>query len=398
MMNIAARMHRLRNEGAFQVLAQVEELRREGRDIISFCIGEPDFPTPQHICEAGMAAIRAGKTKYVPSGGILRMKEAVARFASKRYNIEIKPSNVTITPGVKPALLAAILATVEEGDEVIYPNPGFPIYRSHIEFVGATAVPLPLREEFQFRFDPEELRSRLTLRTKMIILNSPHNPTGGILTRKDLEAIAAMAEEHDLWILTDDIYAGISYDGPVPGILSIPGMLERSLVVDGHSKFYSMTGWRLGYLICRDDLESQMNTLMVNLFSCTAHFTQEAGIVALESTQEPSLRMVEEFRRRRDLIVEGLNGIEGIHCLTPSGAFYVFPNVTQACRNLGLEGATQLQNYLLEKAGVAVLARECFGPKNEGEDQEYVRLSYATSQEQIQEGLRRIKQAVENPQ
>ncbi|NCO35830.1 MAG: aspartate aminotransferase [Armatimonadetes bacterium CG2_30_59_28] len=394
-MNIAARIDRLRNEGAFQVLAQVNALREQGRDIVSFCIGEPDFPTPQHICDAGIAAIRQGKTKYVPSGGIPRMKESVARYVSNRHNIEVKPANVTITPGVKPALLAAVLATVERGDDVIFPNPGFPVYRSHIEFVGATAVPLPLREEREFRFDIEELRSRITPRTKMIILNSPHNPTGGILTIEDVEAIATLANEHNFWILTDDIYTGISYGDPVPGILSVPGMLERSFVVDGHSKYYSMTGWRLGYLVCREDLESRMNTLMVNMFSCTAAFTQEAGIVALESSQEPSQAMVDEFRRRRDLVVAGLNAIEGISCLTPRGAFYAYPNVTKACRKLGMDDSSQFQEHLLEKAGVAVLGQDCFGPRADDEDQEYIRLSYATSQDNIREGLRRIREAVE---
>lgn len=395
LMKFAARMNRLSGEGAFEVLAKVNALREQGRDMISFCIGEPDFPTPAHICEAGIQAIRDGHTKYVPSGGLPELREAVARYVSHLRQVDIKAKNVIIAPGVKPALLAGVLAVVEEGDEVLYPNPGFPAYRSHIEFVGATAVPVPLREEKQFRLDVADLEQRVTDKTKMIILNSPQNPTGGILTQEDLEAISEVAKSRDLWVLSDEIYAQISYDGLVPSLLSIPGMMERTFYVDGYSKYYSMTGWRLGYVICNEEIASLLPTLMVNLISCTAAFTQQAGIVALESSQEPSERMVEEFRLRRDLIVAGLNDIDGVTCQTPRGAFYVYPNVTGACRKLGLPDSLAFQNYLLEQANVAVLARDCFGPKNPGEDQEYVRFSYATAADQIQEGLRRIKGAVE---
>lgn len=394
-MKFAARMDRMQGEGAFEVLAQVNQLREQGRDILSFFIGEPDFPTPEHICDAGIAAIRDGHTKYVPSAGIPPLREAIAKHIGQRSGIKLRKENVVITPGVKPALLTGMLSVVEEGDEVIYPNPGFPIYRSHIEFMGATAVPLPLHESRQFRFDVAELESRITAKTRMIIINSPQNPTGGILTREDLEAIAALAKDHDLWVLTDEIYAQIIYDGVCPSILSIPGMLERTILADGYSKFYAMTGWRLGFVVCSEELAHRLPTLMVNLFSCTAAFSQQAGIVALEATQEPSEQMVEEFRRRRDAIVTGLNEIEGISCQNPLGAFYAFPNVTAACRNLGLADARAFQDYLLEEANVAVLAREYFGPRNEGEDQEYIRLSYATSLDMIREGLRRIKAAVE---
>jgi len=395
-MQIARRIGRLGTETAFEVLAEVNRLKAQGQDIISFAIGEPDFDTPQNIKDAATRAIRDGYTHYSPSAGILPLRESIARYISKTRGVEVEPEEVVVTPGAKPILLNSILSCVNEGDEVIYPNPGFPIYESVINFMGAKPVPLPLLEERNFRFDPEKLRMSITPKTRMIIINSPQNPTGGILTQDDLEAIARIAIQKDLWVLSDEIYSRMVYEGEFRSIVSIPGMKERTILLDGFSKTYAMTGWRLGFGIMRKELAVHVARIETNSNSCTATFTQYAGVEALEGPQADSFAIIAEFERRRDLIYQGLNDIEGIKCVKPKGAFYIYPNVTEACRNLGLSDSKELQQHLLHKGGVAVLARSCFGQRCEGEKEEYVRLSYATSRENIVEGLGRIKRAIES--
>ncbi|RLE13240.1 pyridoxal phosphate-dependent aminotransferase [Candidatus Aerophobetes bacterium] len=394
-MQKAKRMKRLGTETAFEVLARVNELKRKGKDIISFAIGEPDFDTPVHIKDAAMNALKEGYTHYSPSAGVLSLRESIARYISKTRDIEVDPEEVVVTPGAKPIIAYGILACVNEGDEVIYPNPGFPIYESFINFVGAKPVPLPLLEEREFSFDPQELEKRITDKTKMIIINSPHNPTGGILSRDDLEMIAEISKKKEIWIMSDEIYSQIIYDTEFNSIASIPGMKERTILIDGFSKTYAMTGWRLGFGVMRKDLAQDVTRIQTNVNSCTNTFIQYAGVNALEGPQDASLAMVKEFKERRDIIWEGLNEIKGIRCVKPKGAFYIYPNVTEVCRNLNLENSRKLQDYLLYEAGVAVLGRTCFGQRCEGEKDEYIRLSYATSKEDILEGLRRIKKVVE---
>jgi len=394
-MKKAKRMERLGTETAFEVLAQVNELKRKGRDIISFAIGEPDFDTPQNIKDAGIKAIKDGHTHYSPSSGVPSLRESAARYISKTRGIEVDPEEVVITPGAKPIIAYGILACVNEGDEVIYPNPGFPIYESFINFVGAKPVPLPLLEEKEFSFDPEQLEAKITDKTKMIIINSPQNPTGGILTEDDLKMIAEISKEKNIWIVSDEIYSQIIYDTEFKSIASIPGMKERTILIDGFSKTYAMTGWRLGFGVMRKDLAQDITRIQTNINSCTNTFIQYAGVEALEGPQDSSLSMVKEFKARRELIWEGLNEIKGIRCVKPKGAFYIYPNVTEVCQNLNLEGSKELQKYLLYEADVAVLSRSCFGCRNEGEKEEYIRLSYATSKKGILEGLKRIKKAVE---
>jgi aspartate/methionine/tyrosine aminotransferase len=388
-------MSLLGTETAFEVLAEVQRLEAQGREIVSFAIGEPDFDTPENIKEAGIEAIRTNYTHYSPSAGIMPLREAIANYVSQTRHIRVDPEQVVVTPGGKPIMFHSILATVNPGDEVVYPNPGYPIYESVIRFVGATPVPLSLREERGFSFDVDELRAKVGPKTSMIILNSPHNPTGGILKPSDLEAVAELALRYDCWVLSDEIYSRIVFDGDVYSISSIPDMEHRTIILDGFSKTYSMTGWRLGYGVMPKSLATDVTRLVTNVESCTATFVQMAGIEALTGPQDAVDRMVAEFKARRDLIVEGLNSIEGITCLLPGGAFYVFPNVTGACRRLGLRSSRELQQRLLYEGNVAVLPRSSFGMRNEGETQEYIRLSYATSRQQIEEGLRRIRSVVE---
>jgi len=394
-MQIANRMNRLGTETAFEVLAEVRKLQAQGKDIISFAIGEPDFNTPVNIIEAGSKALHEGHTHYGPSAGLFSLRESIARYISKSRNAEVVPEEVVVTPGGKPIIFYTLMACVNEGDEVIYPNPGYPIYESMINFVGAKAVPLPLLEEKDFRFDVDVLKNKITPKTKLIIINSPQNPTGGILNLKDLEEIAKIARENDIWVFSDEIYCNMVYDGEFRSIISLPGIKERTILLDGFSKTYAMTGWRLGFGVMNKELAKHFARLETNSVSCTSTFVQMAGIEALDGSQEESQNMIKEFHSRRDIIVESLNDIEGISCTNPGGAFYVFPNVTKACRNLNLKDSKELQKYLLYEAGVAVLARTCFGKRNEGENQEYIRLSYATSRNNIIEGVKRIKKAVE---
>ena len=394
-MQIAQRMNLLGTETAFEVLAEVNKLKASGKDIISFAIGEPDFDTPSNIIDAGIKALKGGYTHYGPSAGLLPIRESIARYVSNSRGIKVDPEEVIVTPGAKPIIFFGILSCINEGDEVIYPNPGFPIYESVINFIGAKPVPLPLLEEKDFRFDVEMLKEKITKRTRMIIINSPQNPTGGVLTEDDLKIIADLAIKNDLWVFSDEIYCNMVYDGEFKSIASIPGMKERTILLDGFSKAYAMTGWRLGFGVTNTELATHIARLVTNSVSCTSTFTQMAGVEALEGSQDESKAMIKEFKARRDLIVEELNKIDGITCKNPGGAFYVFPNVTEACKKLNLKNSKEFQQYLLYKADVAVLARTCFGRKNEEEDQEYVRLSYAASRENIREGVRRIKEAVE---
>jgi aspartate aminotransferase len=394
-MKLAQRMEKLGTENAFVVLDEVNKLVKQGKDIMSFCIGEPDFDTPSNIKKAAIKAIEDGYTHYSPSAGIPELRKIVADYISKTRRINTSPDEVVIAPGGKPIIYYAIHALIENGDEVIYPNPGYPIYESIINFVGATPIPAPLLEEKNFSFDIDHIKRLVNSRTKMIILNSPQNPTGGIISDEELKSIAEIAVKNDLWILSDEIYSRIIYDGKFCSIASIDGLKERTIIVDGFSKTYAMTGWRIGYGVMRKELAEKIAQLITNCESCTATFTQMAAKEAYLGSQKDTEEMVEEFKARRDLMVDGLNDIAGIKCFRPHGSFYVFPNVTKACKELGFSDSKEFQKYLLYNANVAVLPRTSFGIKNEGEDQEYIRLSYATSKENIINGLKRIKKAVE---
>jgi len=384
-MKLATRMSRLGTETAFEVLLKARALEAQGREIIHLEIGEPDFDTPSNIVEAGVKALRQGQTHYTPPAGIPQLREAIAEEISTTRGIEVHPDQVVVTPGAKPIMFFTILALCEQGDEVIYPNPGFPIYGSMINFVGATPVPVPLLMEKDFRFDIEEFKSLVSPQTKMIILNSPHNPTGGVLTREDLAAIAEAAIENDAMVLSDEIYNRILYEGEFASIAQFPGMQERTIILDGFSKTYAMTGWRLGYGVMPEWLAAQVATLMVNSNSCTAAFSQWAGVEALQGPQDEPHKMVEAFRQRREVIVDGLNHIPGFRCLKPKGAFYVFPNIEGTGKS-----SRQMEDFLLDAAGVASLAGTSFGEYGEG----FVRFSYANSVDNIKKALERIGEAV----
>jgi len=383
---LADRMAVLGTETAFEVLARAKALERQGKNIIHLEIGEPDFDTPQNIKEAAVKALYAGYTHYVPAAGIPELREAIAEYISKTRKIPVDPEEVVVTPGAKPIIFFAILALVNPGEEVLYPNPGFPIYESVIKFVGAKPVPIPLKEENDFRIDHEYVKEKVTKKTKMVILNSPENPTGGVLTRDDLKLIAdCIAERDDVIVLSDEIYSRIIYEGSHESIASLPGMKEKTIILDGFSKTYAMTGWRLGYGVMRKDLAEKITQLMINSNSCTCAFIQMAGIEALKGPQDSVDRMVAEFRKRREIIVEGLNKIKGVTCKKPKGAFYVFPNIM----GTGLR-SKELSDYLLNEVGVAVLPGTSFGKYGEG----YLRISFANSVENIKEALRRIEVAL----
>lgn len=384
-MKIAKAMGRLGTETAFEVLLRARRLEAQGRDIVHLEIGEPDFDTPAHIVEAAIRALRAGKTHYSPSPGIPELRQAVAEHVSETRGVEASPDQVVITPGAKPVMFFAILALIEPGDEVIVPDPGFPIYESMVRFVGGVPVSATLSEENGFRMDPAEVREKTSDRTAMVILNSPHNPTGGALRRSDLEALAEIALERDLWVLSDEIYWRILYEGKHTSIMSLPGMQERTILLDGFSKAYAMTGWRLGYGVMSESLAVHVARLMTNSNSCTATFTQWAGVEAIRGPQGPVDEMVSAFRRRRAAVVAGLNRISELSCAEPEGAFYVFPRVTDT----GMDDQ-EFADYLLQEAGVAVLAGRSFGAGGAG----HVRISYATSVTRIEEGLRRIEAAL----
>lgn len=382
----AKRMNGLGTETAFEVLAKAKALEKQGREIIHLEIGEPDFDTPNNVKEAAIKAMRSGYTHYVPAAGIPELRTAIAEHLSKSRGIDVDPEEVVVTPGAKPIIFFSLLACAEPGDEVMYPNPGFPIYESMINFVGAKPVPMPLKEENDFRIDNDDTVNKITNTTKMIILNSPGNPTGGVLSRDNLEAIAdRIKNRDDLLVLSDEVYSRIIYEGNHESIASRKDMKEKTILMDGFSKTYAMTGWRLGYAAMRKDLAQKVTQLMVNSNSCTCAFTQMAGVEALRGPQDEPKKMVEEFGRRRDVIVSGLNKINGMTCKNPFGAFYVFPNVkgfTMDCR--------KLSDFLLNKAGVAVLSGTSFGNYGEG----YLRLSFANSVENIEKALGRISEAL----
>jgi len=379
MIQIADRMKRLGTETAFEVLAKAKALEAQGKTIVHLEIGEPDFDTPANIKAAAKKAIDDGFTHYGPSAGLPQARATVAKYISETRGIQVKPEHVVITPGAKPIMFFVIFACVNEGDEVIYPNPGFPIYESVIEFVGAKAVPLPLREEKEFRIDINELKRLITKKTKLLIINSPQNPTGGILTREDIEQIAALAKEHDFLVLADEVYDHIVYDGYTPySISSVPGMQERTIILDGFSKTYAMTGWRLGFGVMNEEIAAWVTRMQTNSNSCTASFTQIAGMEALTGPRGDVEKMVKEFKARRDRIVEGLNAIPGFRCLKPRGAFYVFPNITGTGKT-----SRELADMMLYEAGVACLSGTAFGKYGEG----FLRFSYANSIENINRAL-----------
>jgi aspartate aminotransferase len=383
-MHLAGRMSRLGTETAFQVLAQARALEAQGKEIVHLEIGEPDFDTAPHIVDAAVRALQEGWHHYTPASGIPELREAIAKQISTTRQIQVDPDEVVVTPGAKPIIFFSLLALAEKGDEVIYPNPGFPIYQSMIECAGARAVAIPLREELDFRLDVQELLQALTPRTRVVILNSPNNPTGSVLSRDDLVQLAEGLMDRKILVLSDEIYSHILYDGHHHSIASLPGMKERTIILDGFSKTYAMTGWRLGYGVMPSQLAEQVTKLMINSNSCTAAFTQVAGLAALGGDQTPVSKMVETFRERRDRVVELLNAIEGISCRTPRGAFYVFPNTG----DLGLK-SSDLERQLLHGMGVAALSGTAFGKYGEG----YLRISYATSMEELEKGLARIAEA-----
>jgi len=384
-MKIAERMSRLGTETAFGVLAKAQALEAKGMDVVHLEIGEPDFDTPENIRSAAKEALDKGQTHYCNSQGIVPLRNVIAEELGKTRNIDIDPARIVVTPGAKPIVFFAILALLEEGDEAICPNPGYPIYESVINFTGAKSVPIQLREELDFRFDIDELKTKITPHTKLIVLNSPHNPTGGVLEKEDVLAIAEMVKDREITVLSDEVYEHIVYDHEPFSIASLPGMLERTILLNGFSKTYAMTGWRLGYAALPPSLVEPVVRLIVNSVSCTAPFTQHAGIEALTGPQDSVPQMVNEFKKRRDLIVNGLNQISGISCVLPKGAFYVFPNVT----GVGI-GCEQLADILLNKAGVASLPGTHFGRYGEG----FLRFSYATSLEKISIALERVEKKV----
>ncbi len=381
-MNFASRMHRLGTETAFEVLAKAKRLEAEGRDIVHLEIGQPDFPTPANVVEAGIQALRDGHTGYTPAPGLPELREAIAEHVSRSIGIEAHPDEVVVTPGGKPVMFYTLLALVEEGEEVIYPNPGFPIYESMIDFVGARRVPLALTADNGFRLDVAQLERLISDRTRLLILNSPGNPTGGVVAPEDLPRIAALCRKHDVIVLSDEIYSRILFGKRHASIAAQDGMRERTILLDGFSKAYSMTGWRLGYGVMPKDAAEHLARLMVNSNSCTANFVQRAGIAALRGPQDSVDRMVAEFRRRRDVIVDGLNSVPGFSCRRPDGAFYVFPDVT----GTGMRSA-DLANRLLYDAGVACLAGTCFGANGEG----YLRFSFANGVDNIRSAIERIR-------
>ena len=383
----AKRMETLGTETAFEVLAKARALEKQGKDVVHLEIGEPDFDTPKNIKEAAVKALNAGYTHYNPSAGIPELRETIAQYISKTRGIKAEADEVVVTPGAKPIMFFSILALVNPGEEVLYPNPGFPIYESVANLVGAKAVPIPLKEENDFRMDQEYVKGKITKKTKLIILNSPENPTGGVLTRDDLKVIAdSIANRDDVFVLSDEIYSRIVYEGNHESIASLPGMKEKTILLDGFSKTYAMTGWRLGYGVMRKDLAQKVAQLQTNSNSCTCTFTQMAGVEALKGPQTEPERMDAEFKKRREVIVSGLNSIKGITCKKPHGAFYVFPNITKT----GMD-SRKLADHLLYNAGVAVLTGTSFGKYGEG----YLRLSFANSVENIKKALDRIAKAVE---
>ncbi len=382
-MKLAERMNRIGVETAFEVLVRARALEAQGRDIIHLEIGEPDFDTPRHIVEAGKQALDQGWTHYGPTQGLPELREAIASYICRTRGIRVGAEHVCVVPGGKPIIFFPLMALLEPGDEVIYPNPGFPIYESMINFLGAKPVPIPLVEDRGFSFDLNVLKDSLSSKTKMLILNSPHNPTGGVIPAADVRAIADMVRYRDLMILSDEIYTRIYFDQEAPlSISTLPGMLEKTIILDGFSKTYAMTGWRMGYGVMPTWLVDPVNKLMVNSNSCTASFTQRAGIAALNGPQDDVTKMVEEFRRRRDAFCAALNTVPGFRCPIPGGAFYAFPNI----QGTGWK-SKDLADALLQKAGVACLSGTAFGAYGDG----YLRFSIANSYEKLMDAVERIR-------
>ncbi len=377
-LRLATRMARLGTETAFEVLVKAKALEAQGRDIIHLEIGEPDFDTPRNIIDAAVDALHKGFTHYGPSAGLMELRDVIAQYVSETRGVNVTPDEVVVVPGGKPIIFFSILALAEQGDEVIYPNPGFPIYESMINYVGANAVPIRLREELDFRLDVDELANLINDRTKLIILNSPQNPTGGMLENKDMQRIAAAIGDRNIMVLSDEIYSRLIFEGEHHSIMSLDGMKERTILLDGFSKTYAMTGWRMGYGVMRADLATHIARLMTNSSSCTASFSQIAGIEALRGPQGSVDTMRAEFKKRRDVMVAGLNEIKGFSCRLPHGAFYVFPNITKTGWR-----SKKLADALLDDAGVAALSGTAFGNFGEG----YLRFSVANSIENIEKAL-----------
>lgn len=386
-MEYANRMKRLGTETAFEVLARAKQLEAQGKEVVHLEIGEPDFDTPKYICDAAIKAINDGFTHYNPAPGYPEVRATIAAEVAKTRGIPVEPEQVVVVPGGKPVMFYMIFALINEGDEVIYPNPGFPIYESLINYVNAKPVPIPLREENDFRLDVDELERLVTPKTKLLIINSPQNPTGGVLTHEDLERISKIANDNDLWVLSDEIYSRILYGTKFESVTQFKGMTDRTVILDGFSKTYAMTGWRIGYGIMNKTMASHVSRLATNCNSCTSSFTQMAAKAALEGPQEDAEKMVTEFKKRRDVIVDGLNGIDGISCKRPLGAFYVFPNVKQTGRT-----SKELEQLLLNEYGVAALAGTSFGKYGEG----YLRFSYANSVENIKKALTNLERAMKD--
>lgn len=392
MPKLSRRAEALGTENAFVVLAEVNRLIRDGADIVSFCIGQPDFPTPVHVQDAAVEAVRGGRHGYTPSAGIDELRAAAAQSMGKLRGLVIEPDEVVVGAGAKPFIGYTIASVTDcgAGDEVIYPVPGFPIYESQIVANGAVPVALPLTEARGFAFDPAALEARIGPKTRLLILNTPHNPTGGLLTRTDLEAIAAVLQRHpDVWVYADEIYSKLVYDGEFVSIAALPGMRERTIISDGASKTYAMTGWRIGFT-ANKALAPVFTRWITNTESCASQISQWAALQALTGPQDDAEAMKERFHARRDLIVRLLNAVPGFRCATPGGAFYAWPNVTQACALIGARDSEELRRRLLLEAGVAVLADIHFGPRIEGEGQ-HIRFSYATSESAIEQGVARIE-------
>ena len=382
---LAAAVDRLGTETAFSVLARAKQLEKSGRSIVHLEIGEPDFPTPAHVVEAAAEALAAGMTHYCPTPGIDGLRQAVAAYFRRTRGIDVEAGDCLIGSGAKPFLFFTVLATCGPGDEVVFPSPGFPIYESAIRYSGATPVPVALRDEDSFVLDPERLRAALSPRTRLVILNSPQNPTGGALAPDDVSAVAEVLAGTDAWVLSDEVYSQLQYDSPFASVASVPGLLERTVVLDGLSKTYAMTGWRCGFAAVPAALVDPLVRFFVNSTSCVPPFVQHAGIAALEGPQESVAEMREAFLRRRSIVVDGLNAIPGLSCRLPAGAFYAFPSV----REVGVP-ADELARRLLEEAGVATLSGTAFGADGDG----HLRISYASSEESLREALARIGELV----
>ncbi len=396
MPSISHRSDALGTENAFVVLAEVSELQRQGKDIVSFCIGQPDFLTPKNIREAAIKAINDGKHGYTPSAGIVELREAAANYLNRTRNLEFSADDIVVAAGAKPFIMYSVLAVTDygESEEVIYPNPGFPIYESQIRAHGAVPVPIHLRESRGFSFDPNELESKITAKTRLLILNSPQNPTGGIIQRQDMQAIADILRKHpQVWVFADEIYSQLCYDGEFASITALPDMLERTIVCDGGSKTWAMTGWRLGFAANRL-LAPVFTRWVTNTESCASHISQWAAVEALNGVQNEPKQMRDKFLERRNLIVGLLNEVPGVQCQMPGGAFYVWPNVTEACEMIGATDSEDFRKRLLNEAGVAVLADIHFGERVPDEGQ-HIRFSYAASNEAIREGVARMARFIE---